>query len=137
MPKKRDKVYFDSGSCAECGDAMYGDLCHDCVLEGSYRLYKDMLSTYSKANKVLIIAHRSNWRRQTGYKVVDLKEDVLLEIVELSEYIKVYREGRKFYAFAASHDVPMGSTWELIPRCYNGSMGNRELAYEYMKKYER
>lgn len=136
MTKKQGKVYFDSKSCMECDEAEYGDFCRDCVLEGSRRFYKDMLSTYPKANKVLIIAHKSNWRGQTGYKVVDLTEDVLFEIARLSEYIKVYREGRKFYAFAASHDVPMGSTWELIPRCYNGSLSNRELAYEYMKKYE-
>ena len=63
---------------------------------------------------MLIIAHKSNWRGQTGYKVVDLTEDVLFEIARLSEYIKVYREGRKFYAFAASHDVPMGALGSLF-----------------------
>lgn len=135
MPKKQVKVYFDCERCLECSEAEYGDSCRDCVLEGSNSFYKDIISTYPKANKILIIAHGSNWRGQTGYKVVDLKEDVLLEMAGLSECIKVYREGRKFYAFAASHDVPMGSTWELLPRRYNGRLNNRELAYEYMKKY--
>lgn len=133
--KPKRVVYFDTKDCDECEYQNDYFECSDCLESASYELYYAMKKAYSKANKVFVVAHCSNWRGQTGFKVLDLTESILKELISLSEYMRIYREGRKFYAFAASHDVPMGATWELILRCYNGPLNNKELTKKWMKEY--
>lgn len=133
----KQKVYFDTGvRDNECD--MRNDYieCMGCLDSASYSLYEDMKKVYPKANKVLVVAYSPNYKGQTEYKVIDLTEDILKELLNLSKYMRVYREGRRFYALAASNDTSEDSIWRLVLKSYNGELDNEELAKQWMKDYQ-
>lgn len=133
----KQKVYFDTGvRDNECDMQNDYTECMRCLDSASYGLYKDMKKVYPKANKVLVVAYSPNYKDQTEYKVIDLTEDILKELLSLSKYIRVYREGRRFYALAASNDTSEDSIWRLVLKSYNGELDNEELAKQWMKDYQ-
>lgn len=106
-----------------------------CLDSASYGLYEDMKKVHPKANKVLVVAYSPNYKGQTEYKVIDLTEDILKELLSLSKYMRVYREGRRFYALVTSNDTSEDSIWRLVLKSYNGELDNEELAKQWMKDY--
>lgn len=62
-----------------------------------------------KANNYLMIGYKSNWRGQTGYKIVNNLKDVFIRDYDCSQYVIGGSLDNKVLSIKESHhDCPMG-----------------------------
>lgn len=111
------KVFYDESKCSNCDACGEVGVCFDCRDFASNEFYEAFRKLAPKADKVVIVAHNSNWQGRTGYLIVDFNNDVLRNICsKTTSFVKqFYRDGRKMYVIGRNHDVPTGGVWELIP----------------------
>ena len=116
------RVYLDENSCMGCDNLNDFGVCTNCLNSTCDVYHTEFRRIAPRADKVVIVARNTNWKGDTGYLVVDFNYNVMKNILEKTDNFtkRFYKEGKRMYIQAFSHDVPTGGIWTLYPMVSKG-----------------